>query len=176
MDPYESGVPFMAFGRAGAAGVVAVWNMDRSERPEKGKLAPEDVEGIEGEEFFVYEYFSRHAALVKRGESVALKLRPWDARVYSVAPVVDGFAAVGLVNKYAAPVAVREVKREDGKVTVRLKEAGRFVAYSRTRPREIKVDGAELAAGRIKFVDGYLELDLGQADRQSKEVTVEIIW
>lgn len=176
VDPYSSGVPFMAFSRAGAAGVVAVWNMNRFELPEKGALAPEDVEGIAGDEFFVYEYFSRSGRLVKRGGSLPLKMKPWDARIYSVVPVMDGFAAVGLVNKYAAPAAVAEVKKEDGKVTVRLKEAGRFAAYSQARPKEIKVDGDALAESKIKFVDGCLELDLGAADRQSKEVVVELSW
>ena len=176
VDPFSSGVPFMAFGRAGAAGVVAVWNMSRWELPETGKLAPEDVEGIEGTEFFVYEYFSHSARLLKRGESMPLKLKPWDARIYSIVPVVDGFAAVGLVNKYAAPVAVREVKREDGKALVRLQEVGRFVAYCQARPKEIKVAGTALAADKIKYIDGLLELDLGRADRHSQGVTVEIVW
>ncbi|HUT54744.1 MAG TPA: Sip1-related alpha-galactosidase [bacterium] len=175
-DPLTSGVPLIAFARSGAAGVLAVWNMDDDLRPEKVALSPADAEGIEGERFAVYEYFSGKMITAGRNEEFPVLLKPWDQRLYSVVPIGDGFAPIGLTNKYVPPATVLEVMRNDNSTMVTLAEAGPFLAYCERKPGAVKVNGEALPGGAISFADNALKLDLSKGGAVPGKIQVEIIW
>ncbi len=175
-DPFTSRVPLIAFARSGAAGALAVWNVDEYLRPEKVMLAPADVEGIAGKRFAVYEYFSRKMIAAGRDEEFAVRLKSWDQRLYSVVPITNGFAAIGLTDKYVPPATVLEVKANDSSATVTLAEAGPFLAYCEKKPGTVKVNNETLDPSAVSYSQNALQLDLAKSGAGAGKIKVELSW
>jgi hypothetical protein len=169
-DPSTSGRPLVAFARSGKAGLVAVWNVDRFERPMKAQVSAADVEGLEGAEFAVYDYFAD--SLGQGGVDTWLK--GWDVRLYVVVPIHDGFAPIGLKDKYVSPATMKDLKREAGKASFTVLEPGRFLAWSETAPKSVKVNGADLDPSRVSFSHHRLDLDLSSSG--PGEAKVDLNW
>lgn len=129
-NTYASGKPVMMWSRTGAGGALGLWNSNALFLPVRAEVGPADIEGLEGESFVTYEYFSKKLRVLRAGERFPVRLGPWGAQVYTVWPVTDGFAPLGLIEKYLSGGAVAEVSRSAEGVTVGLKDAGRFGAYS----------------------------------------------
>jgi raffinose synthase len=131
--------------------VLAVWNVDRLERPVKMTLAPADIEGLKGERFAVYEHFSGELTVRGRKEEFPVRLKGWEERLYSVVPIDNGFAAIGLAEKYISPATVRYVTREPGRATVYLAAPGTLVAYCEKRPAEVRLNGNVLSGDSVQY-------------------------
>jgi len=174
VDPYTDRAPLMAFARAGDAGALAVWNVDRFERPLKAVVSPMDVEGIEGNMFAVHEYFSGELTTLGLEEEMEVRFRGWDVKLYSVVPILDGFAAIGLTNKYVSPATVASLERDGDHIRVTLAEAGRFKAYCASPPKEISADGAEIESKSFDPATGELMVQLINDPGSSGPITVEI--
>lgn len=133
-DPTQSGKVFKLQNVCGEAGVMAVMNLDAENRTVTGTISPSEIDGLEGEEFAVYEHFSRELTILKKDESKEVTLKDiHDMRLYNIVPIRDGFAAIGRTDKFIAPKTIchvigREVVLveageyavvEDGKLVIR---------------------------------------------------------
>lgn len=176
-NPYLDGKPLLAFAPVRGAGMIAAWNVDKFFRPVKAELSPSDVEGIKGGRFAVYEQFGKKLMVLEREQSFPVRLSGWEVRLYSIVPVIDGFAPIGLVNKYISPATIIEFRREQGRARVVLAEAGTFAAYCEKQPRQVKLNGSSLAAGQLyTWQDGLLKVNIvALTDGQSKS-ELEIIY
>jgi len=66
------------------------------------------VDDLEGEEFAVYEYFSKEIKIMKAGEEFALQLKDGDNyKLYILAPLKNGCGIIGKMDKYISPATVR---------------------------------------------------------------------
>jgi len=175
-DPLRERVPLMAFVRSGRAGAVALWNVDRFERRIKADVSPSDVNGIEGEEFALYEHFTGELNVAGRDDSIETRLSRWGVRLYMVVPVEEGFAAIGLSDKYLSIGTVLGVKRNRGATTVSLAEPGRFVAYCNRMPSSVSVGGTSVPAGRVSLEGGLLQVELDGLDLESGPLDLAIRW
>ncbi len=111
VNPVDSGRIFKVQNICGDSGVIAAFNLDEQDRPVTGQISPRDVEGLEGEEFAVYEHFSKECHILKAGETLELKLEDrGQFRLYVVVPIRDGFAAIGRTDKMISPKTVKAVK------------------------------------------------------------------
>ncbi|MCL5021326.1 MAG: hypothetical protein M1339_06680, partial [Bacteroidetes bacterium] len=70
---------------------------------------------------------------------------------------VDGFAPVGLIDKYNAPGTIDGWKRNGNIVTVRIGESGPFAAYSASRPRLVRVNGSNV---RFDYADNVISVNI----------------
>jgi len=175
-NPLTSGRPLYAFARSGGSGLLAVWNLDRFERPMRAEVSPRDVDGLQGSEFAVYEHFSGELVRMERAEVLNTWLKGWDVRLYSIVPISHGFAPIGLVNKLASPVTVKEWSAGPGEARVSLAEPGLFVAYAERGPAGVLVNGAPMDSPAVKRRGNALVLDLGLGANPPGEVDVEITW
>lgn len=175
-DPRSSHRPFTAFARAGAGGALALWNLDRLRLPVRGEIGPVDVEGLSGERFAVYDFFHGQLRIMGREEKTRVWLWGWETLIYSVTPVVEGFAPVGLTNKYFSAATIAESTREGNRAIVKLRDGGPFLAYCETRPTSIRVNGEPAEGGRVRFAAPELRIDLPVTRGTAKEVMIEIAW
>ena len=174
VDPYVALKPLVAFARSGKGGLLGVWNVNRLELPVKGSVSPADVEGMEGDRFAMYEYFDNKLLEVGREEAHEFTMCGWDTRIFSVMPIKDGFAPVGLSNKYGPVMAVKSWSVDADSAEVVLSEGGPFLAWSEKRPESIKANGKEVDARRISYADSALRVDLSPGT--AEEVVVKIEW
>ena len=107
-DPETSGELFKIQNVCGDSGVLAVFNLDRGGGPVQGSISPRDVEGLEGERFAAYEYFSKSVCILNRDQRIQVKLQDeGEYRLYLFVPYVRNFAALGDTRKYIAPKTIR---------------------------------------------------------------------
>src|SRR5690606_27194283 len=81
--------------------------------------------------------------------------------LFSFIPVRDGFAAIGLSNKYISAAAIAEHNSFAGKEKVLLHEGGSFVFVSDAVPKAVYVNGDLCQPEKM---DGYFKIDCTQID------------
>lgn len=109
-NPINSGKIFKIQNICGESGVIAAFNIDENNGAVSGSISPDDIDGLSGEEFAVYEHFSRELKILKKGEAFDLTLENADEyKLYIVAPIHDGFAAIGRCDKFISPKTIKSV-------------------------------------------------------------------
>ncbi len=170
-DPTREDVLLKIFNRNRHGAVVGAFNAryfpDPAQTPAiPGTVSAADVPGLAAGEQV---YFAHRAGTVTRAP-VALSLQPLGWEVVTIAPVVDGFAAIGLADKLNSGGAITGVARAgDGGWTVGLRDGGRFVAWCARAPRAVTVAGAAVAVA-YDAASGLLTVDIAGNGRQEVRV------
>lgn len=113
-DPRINGCIFKIQNIASGSGIIAAFNLDSEEKTVTGSISPSDVYDIVGDEFAVYEHFSRELKIMKHSEKFDLSLTGKDDfRLYVIVPIEDGFAPIGLIDKFISPKTIKSVIGEN---------------------------------------------------------------
>ena len=122
-NPVENGKVFKIQNIANDCGVLALYNLDGNNGRVEGTVSPKDVEGLLGEDFAIYEYFSRTLQIVKSHEKINVSLCDNDDyRLYIIVPLKNGRGVIGKIDKFISPKTVKI--HGDGSVTLR--ESGTY--------------------------------------------------
>ena len=122
-NPVENGKVFKIQNIANRSGVIALYNLDAENGKVEGTVSPKDVEGLCGEEFALYEYFSKTLQIVKGHEKIDVRLENNDDyRLYIIVPLKNGRGVIGKVDKFISPKTF-EI-RDDGSIVLR--ESGTY--------------------------------------------------
>ena len=98
--------------------MIAAFNLDESNKEASGTVSPSDADGIDGEYFAVYEHFSREMKILGKNECMEIKLKDEsDYKLYIVAPLKNGFAAIGRTDKFISPKTIKRVCGEKIELT-----------------------------------------------------------
>jgi raffinose synthase len=131
---------FKAFSMSGKAGLIDAFNGADTDKV-SGTISPADVDGIGGEKFVVYEHFSGEHMVMNKYQQNPVELPRLGYKLYYVIPVKNGFAPIGLTEKYAAPASVLSEQTSAAGTTVTIYEGGLFKAYSAKKPKTILLNG-----------------------------------
>ncbi len=164
--------PFKAFSRSGEAGLLGVWNVADADRV-TGTFRAADVAGLPGENFAVYEYFSRQLRVVARDEALPLDLKRMGYALYYVVPLKAGAAPLGLLNKYNAPKTITRQSVSANALEATVAEGGTFGACLAKAPARVAVDGRELTPQQYRYEGGLLTVPL---DETGGARTVQVGW
>ncbi len=147
-DPTREDVLLKIFSRNGDAGVVGVFNArydaENALPPIAGIVRPADVEGLEGERFAVYRHSTGEVRALAREDAWELSLPPLTSEVFTVSPIHDGLAPLGLADKLNSGGTIASVVRHDGDWDVTLRDGGPFAAWCEREPPAVECDGAAL--------------------------------
>lgn len=117
-NPLNRGKIFKLQNICGECGVIAAFNLDESNKEASGTVSPSDADGIDGEYFAVYEHFSREMKILGKNECMEIKLKDEsDYKLYIVAPLKNGFAAIGRTDKFISPKTIKRVCGEKIELT-----------------------------------------------------------
>ncbi|SFI74060.1 Raffinose synthase or seed imbibition protein Sip1 [Paenibacillus sp. UNC496MF] len=162
-DPAETPVPLKLWNTAGGAGVVAAFHIHRDSAPVDGFIGPDDVPGLAGDEFAVYEHFTQSCSFLAAGKREAIRLEEGGYALFAVVPVTGGIAPIGLADKYISSAAITGCEARGAATAVTLREGGRFVFAAKRQPPRASVDGEE---AEIKPIGDYVyEIAAGSPDR-----------
>ena len=177
-------VPLKVFGRVTrpglAAGVVAAFNVNKSAPEVAGAVRASDVEGLlpaggtAGARVAVYRRSDGRAFVLGGGESLPVRLAEGGFDFFTLAPVEDGAAVFGLLDKYVGPAAVVSVSRERG-LSVRLREGGDFGMWTERRPERVELDGRALSPSAYSYVGGLLRVPASSFDSRAGERELHIV-
>jgi hypothetical protein len=165
-------VPFKAFSKVGNKGLLAVWNAADADKV-AGHIKVADINEINGKDFLLYEYFSNKVRMIRRETKINIELLRMGFKLFYVIPVTDGFAAIGLTNKYNAPATILAENKNGRSVKVKVYEGGTFKAFVETKPKQIKVDGELIF--EFRYLDQILILDVLQKN-SGVHPEIEILW
>ena len=160
---------FKASSTVNEKGLLGIWNAADADVV-RGYFKPSDVRGMQGNDFVVYEHFSKKLRRAQREDSFAVELGRMKYQLYYVVPVKNGFAALGLTGKYNAPATVLEENRDNHKVRIKLYEGGTFSAWAAKRPLKVVVNGKPVR--NFVFRNNLLTLEV---DTQKNPV-IEFFW
>ena len=133
-DPETNGKIFKVKNYYKKGGVIAAFNLDKDEKPVSGTISVDDL-GCGCKEVAVYEHFSGEVTILKDGAKLDVTLKDHDDfRLYTIVPVEDGIAMLGLIDKFNSPLAVTA----DFDGVYELYEGGKL-AFVVTDGREVKV-------------------------------------
>lgn len=117
---HEPGRVFKVQNRCGEGGVIAVFNLYDVQA--RGRVSVSDIDGIEGDQFVLYEHFSKTFSIVSKEGQVEISLSGQDAvKLFLAVPYRNQFAPIGNPEKYISLKTIQLVQGE----RVRLKEPGR---------------------------------------------------
>jgi len=109
--PTISGQIFKLQNICNSCGILAVFNLDEEENAVSGTVSPTDIVGISGEEFAVYEHFSKELRIVKAEESFELRLNNADEyKLYIIVPLTNGCGIIGRTDKFISPATYSYTK------------------------------------------------------------------
>lgn len=150
VDPAREPALFKVFNRNPAGGgVLGVFNCGydpATNRLVRGEARVDDVPGLAGEDFAVFGHQEGSLRRVTRAERLPVALRELEFEIHTLMPIRDGFAAIGLADKFNSGGCVTAVRYPQPKrVEVDLRDGGEFIAWSKTPPRSVSVDGQQLA-------------------------------
>lgn len=103
-NPTVSGGLFKLQNTSNGCGVIAAFNLDEDGRTVAGTVSPKEVDGIAGEEFAVYEHFSKELRIMKTDECFELQLKDHsEYKLYIIVPLKDGCGIIGRTDKFISP-------------------------------------------------------------------------
>ena len=110
-NPTVSGQIFKLQNTCNGSGILTVFNLDEEEKTVCGTISPADVVGISGEEFAVYEHFSKELRIMKATESFELQLENADEyKLYVIVPLKEGSGMIGRTDKFISPATYSYTK------------------------------------------------------------------
>ena len=114
VDPLTSGKIFKLQNMANGSGILAAFNIDSENTAVSGTVSPSEIDGLVGDEFAVYEHFSKELKLVKYDESFKVNLNDNDDfRLYIIVPLENGNGVIGRIDKFISPRTVSFNRKGD---------------------------------------------------------------
>ncbi len=142
VNPATEPIPFTMWSTVNGCAVIAAFHLYKEQIPVSSRLSVDPFWGLDGDEFVVYEHFSKTAFTVKRGETWDVTLtNDDDVKFYSVYPVSNAVTPIGLTDKYVAPHTV--AKQSESAFT--LHEGGNFAFYTERPVTRVEVNGEEVS-------------------------------
>jgi hypothetical protein len=133
-------------------------------------IKPGDVRNIKGTEFVMYEHFSKTLKTAKLNDPSPVKLNRMGYQLFYVVPIQNGFAALGLTEKYNVPATILKETWNKNNVAITLYEGGSFKAYSAKRPNKIFINGKSIT--NYNFRDQTLFINVPN----QKKPVISIYW
>lgn len=146
-DPTKEDVLLKIFNRNSHSSVIAVFNAHFWENTDeaheiKGAIRPHDAIPDEAELYAVYSHQTRELRLMRLNEEWKISLPQLSFDIFTITPVINGFAPVGLIDMFNSGGAIIAGMWDEEKESVLyIQGPGRFVSWSETRPEKIMLNG-----------------------------------
>ena len=156
VDPRISKKAYKVWNCTNNGFVAAAFNLDNDEKPVKGSLSPFELEGATAYEYLAYNFFNGEAKILSKGENISFTLNNYDDyKYYNFIPVDNGFALIGLVDKYVTSATYEKF----GKNKYTVLNGGKFAFYSEVAPKAVYVDSKQVS---FTAENNYYVVELGE--------------
>jgi raffinose synthase len=146
-NPTQEDVLLKVFNYNLGSGVIGVFNARAGETAPtlSGVVRPSDVDGLEGEHFAVYAHSSQELRMLEHEENWQISLEPLSFEIFTIVPIEDGVAPIGLMDMFNSAGAVLAKGWDDsGRYVVSLRGSGRFLAWCESKPMAVEANGASI--------------------------------
>ena len=147
VNPTTDPVIYKIFNKNETTGVVAAFNLhniseEEHAAPVAGEIGAKDIEGLEGVAFAIYSHQTGQMAQCSGDETIPVSLMPLCFDIFTVAPIVNGMAPIGLIDKFNSGGTVVENHWMNETIyRVVLRDGGHFACWCEKEPSEVVVNG-----------------------------------
>lgn len=168
-DPTREDVPMKIYNRCGKAFMLGAFNARIGSENDKGPdvqamLGPADVPGISSARFACYFHVAGRLELMDASQRRGVTLAERQFELVTLVAIVGGFAAIGLVEKFASQAAIGELAGGAGRYELTLRDGGTFLAWCEQRPVNVEVDG-RAASFEFDMTSGALRVPLAASGK-----------
>ena len=149
VNPVLEPVLYKVFNHNLEAGVLGVFNLhslpdDSHLETITGSLCPNDVEGLVGDQFAIFQHDTLRLRILGLTEAWNLALPTMSATVFTIVPIQDGIAPIGLVDFFNSSGAILEKGWISPQIyRLQVRGPGRCWIWSQEQPGHVKVDQVE---------------------------------
>lgn len=172
-DPTSQDIPLKIWNTYRNTGVIAVFNINKNTERLKYSISPSDVPYLEGQNFAVYEYFSRKVTTVKFDESIVSIVDRSAPALYSIIPHGNEVTPIGILDKYIPQGTVENIYTNKDCMSVELREGGEFGFISSIPPKRVEVDGEDI---EFELLDGSENFYTAHIGNREDSVIVNIYF
>jgi hypothetical protein len=131
--------------RTRTCAVMGLFHVHESETPIRDSYSPKECPDCTAAEVAVYAHRAQSFEVLSRKDKRKLELDSMGSEILTLAPVSDGFACLGLLDKYNGSAAIESFEVLGGKTGkiafARLREGGRIGFYAKRKPKTLTVNG-----------------------------------
>ncbi|MFB5189132.1 Sip1-related alpha-galactosidase [Alicyclobacillus fastidiosus] len=172
-DPRDSGRPLKVWNTANGSGVVAAFHLGEQDAVVSGQVGPQDISGLSGQRFAIYDHFQRTVQFVDRDQRIDFALAADEFALYLVVPVEHTCEPLGLIDKYISSAAISYTHHASDRTLVCLAGGGTFAFLSQSVPKAVRVNGCEQEVTLLGPDSGLYVVDCQKA---SGQVEVEVLY
>lgn len=169
-DPVNNELPLKIWNRTRGTGVVAAFNISDS-KIVNGIVSPQDVTGLDGETFILYDVLQKEYKSVKRDEKIDVQIEKDDVALHLVIPSGGSLIPIGLVNKLIPSDGILEKRTNGQTVSLRLKEGGDFAFVAEKPVKQLMVNGKTVKPEQLDEQGKLLVVDCAS---EAAPVTIDI--
>jgi raffinose synthase len=148
-DPTRDDAPLKIFNLNLESGIVGAFNARYDEAgtaPVTGTISPEDVDGLAGDRFAVYSHRSHELRRMDRNDKWDIELPQLTCDLFTVVPVDDGVAPIGLADMLNSAGAITgKGWASAGRYRVELKAGGRVLVWCEREPAVARYNDEPIA-------------------------------
>ena len=143
IEPMTGKVPLAAFAPVKDGAVVVAMNIGPAEHGLKASLGLKGLQLPPSPRYAVYSHFGGKIATATARQAIELSLGPMEVEVFSVVPIRNRFAAVGLVDRFVSPAGVASIEQRRDAIDVELTSGGLFGAYTGMTVKGVRCGDAD---------------------------------
>lgn len=147
-DPTQEETPLKIFNHNKVTGVVGAFNCrtDAQAPVVSACISPKDVTGLDGEQFAVYAHTLGEVRVLGRDEAWIITLAPMAFEIFTITPIEQGLAPLGLVEMFNSGAAIIEAGfNQHGEYEMLVHNGGKIAVWCALPPQQVWLDG-QLAA------------------------------
>lgn len=121
--------------------ILGVMNLCGSDL--EGTVSPSDVYGTDGDDFIIFGFKDKTVHRLSLKDKISVKYPVYGGDLFTVSPVVNGAAVIGLEGKLNGSAAVSEFRFENGEMDVTVIGNGTLRLFSEEPVKSVKVNGCD---------------------------------
>lgn len=176
VDVQHDHLPLKLTNRSGECGLLGVFNCCDTE-PDRfhAFYTPGDIHDLKGDLFAAYSHRERTVKRMARQDSASVELNSEECDIITFAPLENGVAAIGALDKYLPPAIFDQVLHSRNKLSCKVKTGGKIGFYCEHAPEQVLRNGKAIQytlSDALLIVDfestepAELELVFGTAEKE----------
>ena len=139
--------------------------------PVAGHISPRDINDInfhESERFAVWAHHARELRVLDVDQTWNITLPELQAEVFTLAPIENRFAPLGLIEMFNSSAAIEDFMMEENEAIVALVASGKFAAWSERAPQRVTAH----AHAHVHAHDGNCNHDVAFSYEASQQLVI----
>ena len=142
-NPMSDNTVLKVFNKNKTAYIIGAMNFKRNEL--EFSISPSDVDGATDTDYIIFGFKNREIIRLSKNESVNVVLNGEDAELYTISPIVNGAAVMGLENKLNPSAAVTEFEFADGAIKARVLSDGEYKFWCEKAVDSVIINGKSVS-------------------------------